>query len=184
LALDAQSRVLISSADGTLLRATDQGASGSVSTLASLPAQAEASPVVLPNGDVVIGLTGGAVHRIADNGTIVWASPPDVGGTVRGLAALEAGLDRADVLAITALGEFAALKSDGTVAWSGRPTTAALSFPAVVGAAAGGLPTAYAGSQDGKVYAIVVDGPLDTAAPWPKAHHDLANTANASSPLP
>ena len=53
-----------------------------------------------------------------------------------------------------------------------------------MGAAAGGLPTVYAGSQDGKLYAIVVDGPPDMAAPWPKAHRDLANTANASSPLP
>ncbi len=61
---------------------------------------------------------------------------------------------------------------------------AALSFPAVAPAAPGGLPTAYAGSQDGKLYAVVVDGPLDATAPWPKAHHDLANTANASSPLP
>ncbi len=184
LALDSQSRVLMSSLDGTVLRAADQGSSGSVSPLASLPAQAEASPVVLSTGDVVVGLIGGAVNRLADNGTALWASPPDVGDTVRGLAALAPGPDGADILATTALGEVAALKPDGTVAWSGRPTTAALSFPAVADAAGGGLPTAYAGSQDGKLYAIVVDGPLDAAAPWPKAHHDLANTANASSPLP
>ena len=184
LALDLQSRVLVSSQDGTLLRVADQGTSGSVSPLASLPAQAEASPIVLSGGDIVVGLTGGAVHRLTDSGTAVWASPPDVGDSVRGLAALSAGLDGADVVATTALGEVAALRPDGTVAWSGRPTTAALSFPAVADAAAGGLPTAYMGSQDGKLYAIVVDGPLDAAAPWPKAHHDLANTANASSPLP
>ncbi len=103
---------------------------------------------------------------------------------MRGLAALQAGLDAADVLAVTALGEIAALKPDGTLAWSGRPTTAALSFPAAVAAAPGSLPTAYAGSQDGKLYAIVVDGPPDTTAPWPKAHHDVRNTANAGSPLP
>ncbi|HEU4385071.1 MAG TPA: hypothetical protein VFR85_16425, partial [Anaeromyxobacteraceae bacterium] len=184
LALDLQSRVLMSSQDGTLLRAVDQGASGSVAPLASLPAQAEASPIVLGNGDVVVGLTAGAVHRLSNSGAAVWASPPDVGDTVRGLAALSAGLDGSDVLATTALGEIAALRPDGTIAWSGRPATAALSFPAVVPAAPGGLPTAYAGSQDGKLYAVVVDGPLDAAAPWPKAHHDLANSANASSPLP
>jgi outer membrane protein assembly factor BamB len=184
LSLDGQMRVIVCSQDGTLLRATDQGTSGLVSPLTSLPAQAEASPVVLSGGDVVVGLAGGSVHRLADNGTALWTSPPDVGDSVRGLAALSTGLDGADVVATTALGEIAALRLDGTVAWSGRPTTAALSFPAVADAAAGGLPTAYAGSQDGKLYAIVVDGPLDAAAPWPKAHHDLANTANASSPLP
>ncbi|HYQ80091.1 MAG TPA: hypothetical protein VEP68_01250, partial [Anaeromyxobacteraceae bacterium] len=160
------------------------GSNGSVASISSLPAQAEASPLVLGAGDIVVGLAGGSVHRLASSGTALWTSPPDIGGTVRGLAALQPGLDAADVLAVSALGEVAALKPDGTVAWSGRPTTAALSFPAVADAGAGGLPTAYAGSQDGKLYAIVVDGPLDAAAPWPKAHHDLANTANASSPLP
>jgi outer membrane protein assembly factor BamB len=184
LALDRLGRVLLSSQDGTVLRASDQGASGTVAPLASLPAQSEASPVVLGGGDVVIGLLGGAVHRLADDGTEVWTATRDVGDTVRGLAALQAGLDGADLLAVTALGEVTALEPDGTLAWSGRPTAAALSFPAVVAAAPGGLPTAYAGSQDGKLYAIVVDGPLDAAAPWPKAHRDLANTANASSPLP
>ncbi len=184
LALDAQSRILIDSADGALLRATNQGVVGSVAPLASLPAQAEASPVVLANGDVVVGLAGGSVHRIADGGTAAWPSPPDVGGTVRGLAALQAGPDAADILAVTALGEIAALRPDGALAWSGRPTTAALSFPAVVDAAPGGLPTAYAGSQDGKLYAVVVDGAPDTTAPWPKAHHDVRNTGNAGSSLP
>ncbi|HET6922771.1 MAG TPA: hypothetical protein VFI16_06455, partial [Anaeromyxobacteraceae bacterium] len=184
LTLDGQARVILCSLDGSVLRVTNQGASGSVSPLASLPAQAEASPIVLSGGDIVVGLTGGAVHRLADNGTPLWASPPDVGDSARGLAALSPGPDGADVVATTALGEITALKPDGTPAWSGRPTTAALSFPAAVAAAPGGLPTAYAGSQDGKLYAIVVDGPPDAGAPWPKAHRDLANTANASSPLP
>jgi hypothetical protein len=184
LAIDLQGRVLVSSQNGALLAATDQGTSGSVTPLATLPAQAEASPLVLAGGDIVAGLIGGSVHRVTSDGTALWASPPDIGGTVRGLAALEPGLDGAELLAVSAVGEVAALRPNGTVAWSGRPTTAALSFPAVADAAAGGLPTAYAGSQDGKLYAIVVDGPLDAAAPWPKAHHDLANTANASSPLP
>jgi len=44
--------------------------------------------------------------------------------------------------------------------------------------------TAYFGGDDGKLHAVVVDGHLDTAAPWPKAHHDVRNTSNAGSSLP
>ncbi|WNG30668.1 PQQ-like beta-propeller repeat protein [Cystobacter fuscus] len=42
----------------------------------------------------------------------------------------------------------------------------------------------YAASQDGRVFAIVVDSPgLDSTAPWPKYQHDSRNTGNPSTPL-
>ncbi len=39
--------------------------------------------------------------------------------------------------------------------------------------------TAYLAGADGTLYAIIVDGALDTSAPWPKAFHDPQNTSNA-----
>jgi hypothetical protein len=44
--------------------------------------------------------------------------------------------------------------------------------------------TAYFGCADGNLYAVIVDGRLDTTAPWPKSHHDTRNTGNAAAPLP
>nr|AYM53322.1 cell surface protein [Cystobacter fuscus] len=42
----------------------------------------------------------------------------------------------------------------------------------------------YAASQDGRVFAIVVDSPgLDSTAPWPKYQHDSRNTGNPDTPL-
>ena len=41
--------------------------------------------------------------------------------------------------------------------------------------------TAYVAGADGKLYAVVVDGQLDTTAPWPKAFHDPRNTSNAGT---
>jgi hypothetical protein len=39
--------------------------------------------------------------------------------------------------------------------------------------------TAYLAGADGNLYAVIVDGALDTSAPWPKAFHDPQNTSNA-----
>jgi hypothetical protein len=43
--------------------------------------------------------------------------------------------------------------------------------------------TAYFGSTDGHVYAVIVDGVLDTSAPWPKVRHDPQNTGNAATAI-
>ena len=42
----------------------------------------------------------------------------------------------------------------------------------------------YAASQDGKVFAILVDSTgLDPSAPWPKYQHDSRNTGNPGTPI-
>ena len=43
------------------------------------------------------------------------------------------------------------------------------------------MSTAYVSGADGKLYAVIVDGQLDTSAPWPKAFHDPRNTNNAGT---
>jgi hypothetical protein len=58
--------------------------------------------------------------------------------------------------------------------------TASLDFPVIRKTAESGrLPVLYAGSNDGKLYAVIVDTALDTNAPWPAAHHDARNSGNA-----
>ncbi|OJH42310.1 hypothetical protein BON30_03640 [Cystobacter ferrugineus] len=53
------------------------------------------------------------------------------------------------------------------------------------GGVVAGMPgVLYAASQDGRVFAIVVDSPgLDSTAPWPKYQHDSRNTGNPDTPL-
>ena len=43
------------------------------------------------------------------------------------------------------------------------------------------MSTAYVSGADGKLLRRVVDGQLDTSAPWPKAFHDPRNTNNAGT---
>jgi hypothetical protein len=70
------------------------------------------------------------------------------------------------------------------VVWSGALSTQPLRAGNVGGAPGAAFSTAYFGSADGKLHAVAVDGHLDTAAPWPKAHHDVRNTSNAAFPHP
>ncbi len=50
-------------------------------------------------------------------------------------------------------------------------------------AAGSDFSTAYFSGANGKLYAVIVDGHLDTSAPWPKAFHDPRNT-NRAGPQP
>ncbi len=185
LAIDGSGRVLASSFDANLYRITDNGGSGSAELLATLSGRPNASPVVLASGDIVVGCAGGGLHRLTAGGAEVWIPAPDLVADVTGVAAAVPGGTTDPILfAVTALGKVFAIRADGSEAWSGQVAAGALRDPSIAPGAGNGLPTLYAGSADGSLYAVVVDSPLDASAPWPKAHHDLANTANASSPLP
>jgi outer membrane protein assembly factor BamB len=82
---------------------------------------------------------------------------------------------------------FAVRESDGGIAWSVKLSAAGAALqPANIytspGQPAGAvMSTAYVSGADGKLYAVVVDGQLDTSAPWPKAFHDPRNTNNAGT---
>ena len=43
------------------------------------------------------------------------------------------------------------------------------------------LSIAYFAGSDGWLHAVIVDGKLDAAAPWPKAFHDPRNTNRAGA---
>jgi hypothetical protein len=88
------------------------------------------------------------------------------------------------LLVPTSAGTLHLVAEDGTVLWSTALTSGQALRAGNVSAGAGPFNTAYLGSADGKVYAVVVEGALDAAAPWPRAHHDVRNTGNAAGPLP
>ena len=77
------------------------------------------------------------------------------------------------------------LTDAGAVSWQRTLGTADLNAPNIYtppGQPAGKvLSTAYISSASGKLYAVIVDGELDTSAPWPKAFHDPRNTNNAGT---
>ncbi len=69
--------------------------------------------------------------------------------------------------------------ADGTAFWSNQLSGQSLE-PANIWTDPGATTsTAYLAGADGSLYAIIVDGALDTSAPWPKAFHDPQNTSNA-----
>jgi hypothetical protein len=77
------------------------------------------------------------------------------------------------------------LRSDGTIAWTAQFGTAALQ-PGNIYTPPGQPPDtvlsiAYFAGADGVLHAIIVDGALDAAAPWPKAFHDPQNTNRAGA---
>jgi hypothetical protein len=89
----------------------------------------------------------------------------------------------------TASGGVHALYPDGTMAWWGplSPGTTSLQ-PGNLYTPPGQPPgqevsVAYFAGSDGWLHAVLVDGILDGAAPWPKAFHDPQNT-NRAGPQP
>ena len=132
---------------------------------------------------VVVGDAAGLVHKVVPGGT-GWTSANLNGGTVLSLLALAGG--DAAYLAPTATGRLAALTNDGTLLWSGQVAGAGASLhdPNITLLPGDTFWTAVFGAADGTLYGVLVDGQLDTAAPWPKAHHDARNTGNVVTPLP
>ncbi len=141
------------------------------------------APVIDAAGSVMVGDAAGFVHKVVPGGT-GWTTSSSLGGAVLSILVLANG--DAAYLVPTATGKLAALKGDGTLLWSGQVAAAGASLhdPNIVLLPGDAFWTAVFGAQDGTVYGVLVDGHLDTAAPWPKAHHDTRNTGNVATPLP
>lgn len=179
VAVDAADGVWTGSQDAKLNRTTS---SGSTSTVKTLGGSIIDSPVILAGGDVVVGDQAKVLHRYRPDGTQIWLDEPVLDGPA--LAPLVLAGGDAAFLVPTRAGTLHAVSSDGKVIWSAALGQGALTegnMYAVPGAATS---IAFFGSAEGKLYAVTVDGHLDAAAPWPKAHHDIRNTGNAASPLP
>ena len=111
--------------------------------------------------------------------------PVSLGGagvTVHAPMALRDGAT-AWFLVATSDGKVHALSSTGAILWAGALTNVALGAGNVFTPAGGGRSTAYFSGADGKLYAVLIEGALDTTAPWPKAWHDPRNTSRAGGPF-
>jgi hypothetical protein len=141
------------------------------------------APVIDAAGNVVVGDAAGFVRKVVPGGT-GWITSSSLGGAA-GSPLVLAGGDAA-YLVPTSNGRLAALLDDGTILWWGQvaPAGTSLHDPNVVQLPGDAFWTAVFGAQDGTVYGVLVDGRLDTAAPWPKARHDSRNTGNVVTPLP
>jgi len=191
-AIDGSGNALVACGNGQLFRVSP---AGTATLLITLAGKADGSIAVRSDGDLVVGTNDNLLHRLTPgSGTAFqehWTNALDLGAAVTGAALAVRDGSGVDTFAVTVSGGLYAVDgSAGAVVWStdGLLTpplgVAALRFPTIAPPPAGKLPTLYAGSADGNLYAVVVDGALDAAAPWPKAHHDVRNTGNAGSALP
>ncbi len=180
IAIDASGDAWSGSQDAKLNSTT---AGGATTTVATLPGSIRDSAVIAPGGDVVVGDQSKVLHRYTSSGVKVWPTEPVLGGPVLAPLALTGG--DAAFLVPTEGGTVHAVDAAGGIVWEGALSAGqALRAGNVHTPAGSSLSTAYFGCADGNLYAVIVDGQLDTTAPWPKAHHDVRNTANAGSPLP
>jgi hypothetical protein len=172
---DADGRILTVGQDGGVDRTT---AAGVTAPLATLSGSIDDSPIILSDGNLVVGDASGKLHRLTPDGTEVAGWPVDLGAAVHAPMALSGGPVR--FLAATDDGRVHALANDGAVLWSGALTSGlALGAGNLHTPPGSAFSTAYFSGADGKLYAVVVEGGLDTTAPWPKAWHDPRNTSRA-----
>jgi len=181
LAVDGGGAVWSVATGGQVHRTTSEADSALVTTVAG----SKSGAVFLSDGTAVIGTGDAKLTRPNATGS-AWRDSATLSGlasTPLVLAAPEPAL-----LVTTSTGQlFAVRQSDGSVAWSATlsATNAALQ-PANIFTSGGQpagevLSTAYVSGADGKLYAVIVDGELDTTSPWPKAFHDRRNTNNAGT---
>jgi hypothetical protein len=180
--IDRLKRVLVLSGDGTLYRVTDNGASGTASTLASgLPSGATLSPIILRDDSIVVAV-GDQLFRLAGvDGAVLWSAA--VTGNVTGLLAPVPDRSGVALYVTTDAGKLQALRLDGSDAWGGpvQLGTGALVAPNIGLEPSGeGTHLLYVGGADGKLRALIVDSEIDGAAPWPKAFHDAQNSSRAN----
>ncbi|HSN14433.1 MAG TPA: PQQ-binding-like beta-propeller repeat protein, partial [Anaeromyxobacteraceae bacterium] len=136
-------------------------------------------PVILANGDIVVGDASGKLHRLDADGKAVWDPPVDLGAAVHAPMVLTDGTSRTFLVA-TDDGKLHALDDAGAPLWSGPLTSGPALGPGNLYTPPGARRSiAYFGGADGKLYAVLVEGWLDTSAPWPKAWHDARNTSRA-----
>ncbi|MGB8933285.1 MAG: PQQ-binding-like beta-propeller repeat protein [Anaeromyxobacteraceae bacterium] len=174
-AFDADGRILTGGQDAGLDRTTITGVT---SPLATLTGSLDEPPIVLSNGDIVVGDASGKLHRLRADGTAVWDPPVDLGAAAHAPMALTGGPIR--FLVATVDGRLHALDDAGGILWSGALSSGMALGPGNLYTPPGSTrSTAFYGGADGKLYAVLVEGWLDTSAPWPKAWHDARNTSRA-----
>ncbi|MFY3743912.1 PQQ-binding-like beta-propeller repeat protein [Anaeromyxobacter sp. Red801] len=178
IAIDAADAIWTVAQNGNLNRTTMDAATVTLGTVAL----GSSGPIVLADGSVVIGSGAGLLQRFSTAGAPPWTESEALNG-VPAIPLALAG-ERPALLVPTSTGRLYAVDADdGKIAWSVKlsATGQALQPANVHGAPGAATSTAYVAGADGKLYAVIVDGQLDRAAPWPKAFHDPRNTGNAGA---
>ncbi|GEJ57558.1 outer membrane protein assembly factor BamB family protein [Anaeromyxobacter diazotrophicus] len=193
-AIDQDGHILLACAGGEIVKC--DATTLAPTLLATLSDYAPESIVLFPGGDLLVGTNDHKLHRLTPPATgtgawtDAWSALPALTSSVRGVLVAEQDRDGVVAYAVTADGQLYALAADGQARWSTVGEVSAplgispLTFPTIAPAAsASQLPTLYAGSDDGHLYAVVVDSALDPRSPWPKSHHDARNSGDAGAPV-
>jgi hypothetical protein len=83
-------------------------------------------------------------------------------------------------------GNLTALDASGAIRWTTQlaPAATPLHPPNLFAPPGAAHSTGYIPASNGTLHAVILDGRLDPAAPWPKAFHDPKNTGNSATPQP
>lgn len=163
-------------AAGVVSRTDSAGSSQQVTFTPALPTSSGGG-IILRDGSYIVA--GGSSEVLRRSGT-GWGTSSQLTGRPAIPLALDG--DTPTILVTTSSGYLHLLRqSDGTAVWSSRITLAnqSLEAPNIWTEPGATTSTAYLAGADGYLYAVIVDGALDTSAPWPKAYHDPQNTSNA-----
>jgi outer membrane protein assembly factor BamB len=160
--------------NGAVNRTTD---SATTSVIVSLSG-GSAGAIVLADNSVVLSDAAKRLVRARPSGSPPWTSSDSLTG-VPAIGLLLNG-SNPTILVPTDQGRIYAINQiDGHVQWSAELSGQPLQ-PANIWTEPGATTsTAFLAGADGNLYAVIVDGALDTSAPWPKAFHDPQNTSNA-----
>jgi outer membrane protein assembly factor BamB len=180
ISADAEGSTWTIAESGGLSRTSSSAATTVVITIAG----ASSGPILLADGSAIVGSSAGLLERVSAGAAPPWSHSAQLNGAPAIALALRGAASTPALLVPTSTGRLYALsQDDGQVLWETRlsATGQALQPPNVSGAPGARTATAYVSGADGKLYAVVVDGQLDTTAPWPKAFHDPRNTSNAGT---
>jgi hypothetical protein len=180
IALGSDSAVW-SAGGGTLSRTPGTG--GESVGVRTLSAAISDGPLITAGGDLLVGDIEGNLRLLSFDGTDRWASPAVLGGAVVSGMVLTGAPEV--FLVPTRAGTLHAVRADGIIAWSTTLTSSGELRSGTIASTSGvANSTAYFPSSHGRLFAVIVDGRLDAAAPWPKIFHDPRNTNNAGTVLP
>jgi hypothetical protein len=160
---------------------------------------ASQTPVLVKTGEVLIGemtlsqdlssVTKTYLGRVNSSNTS-WTNPSIDGYSNGGLVLKDTVGTSASVFVVpTSNGTVYQYDKDGNVVWSQTLTANGKALhEGNIYPDGNGFGTAYFGSGggsnaaggDGRVYAVIVDGTLDTSSPWPRVGHDPQNTGHTN----
>jgi hypothetical protein len=175
-----------------LFAPANNGSSGLLKKVTAAADPDDLATTAIPSGGVAIAsdatvlvpeITKTLSRWTATGAPVEGWQTPDLGGAPRTPVVLAHASN--PFTTATANGLVHTLRSDGTIAWTGQLGTAALQpgniFTPPQPADGHIVSYAYFAGADGVLHAVIVDGQLDTSAPWPKAFHDPQNTNRAGA---